>query len=89
MKTILVQQIDCTFVMNNIKEIKAMVDPCEVRIKITEKKEKDLRHPFLYLPNYLRDVILIGTKEEILKAENKIKGFIRQKREKENYTINH
>ena len=33
MKSILIQQIDCNFVMTNVKEIKSLVDPCEVRIK--------------------------------------------------------
>ena len=65
MKSILIQQVDCNFVMNNVKEIKALVDPCEVRIKHNERVWKDLRHPFLYLPNYLRDIILIGTQQEI------------------------
>ena len=65
MKSILIQQVDCNFVMNNVKEIKAMVDPCEIRIKQNERIWKDLRHPFLYLPNYLREIVLIGTSEEI------------------------
>ena len=59
-------------VMDNVKEIKSLVDPCEVRIKQNEKMWKDLRHPFLYLPNYLRDIILIGTNEEINVAERKL-----------------
>lgn len=75
-------------VMDNVKEIKSLVDPCEVRIKQNEKQWKDLRHPFLYLPNYLRDIILIGTFEEIKVAERKLQGFLRQKREGENYLIN-
>ena len=74
--------------MDNVKEIKSLVDPCEVRIKQNEKQWKDLRHPFLYLPNYLRDIILIGTFEEIKVAERKLQGFLRQKREGENYLIN-
>jgi hypothetical protein len=47
--------------MENVKELKSMLDPCEVRIKQNERIWKDLRHPFLFLPNYLRDIILIGT----------------------------
>ena len=72
MKSILIQKVDCNFVMNNVKEIKSQVDPCEVRIKQNERIWKDLRHPFLYLPNYLRDIILIGTQEEIKIAEKKL-----------------
>ena len=76
--------------MTNVKAIKALVDPCEVRIKQNERMWKDLRHPFLYLPNYLRDIILIGTQEEIQIAERKLSGFLRLKRERENekYTVN-
>ena len=74
--------------MDNVKEIKSLLDPCELRIKQTERIWKDLRHPFLYLPNYLRDIILIGTFEDVKVAETKLQGFLRYKREKENYLIN-
>ena len=77
MKSILIQKIDCDFVMDNVKQIKSIVDPCEVRIKLNEMKWKDLRHPFLYLPNNLRDIILIGTRDEIHIAEEKLNKFIR------------
>lgn len=80
MKSILTQKIDCNLVMDNVKEIKSLVDPCEVRIRPNERIWKDLRHPFLYLPNYLRDIILIGTNDEIKVAERKLNGFLRQKR---------
>jgi len=33
MKTILIQKLDCNLVMDNVKEVKSLVDPCEVRIK--------------------------------------------------------
>lgn len=88
MKSILIQKVDCNFVMDNVKEIKCLVDPCEVRIKHSEGPYKDLRHPFLYLPNYLRDIILIGTFDEIRVAERKLQGFLRQKREGQNYMMN-
>ena len=74
--------------MTNIKEIKALVDPCEVRIKQNEKNQKDFKHPFLYLPNYLRDIILIGTLDEIKFAERKLSGFLRTKRLNESFTVN-
>ena len=65
-----------------------MVDPCEIRIKQNERIWKDLRHPFLYLPNYLREIVLIGTHDEISKAEHRLQGFLKTKREKDNYMIN-
>ena len=88
MKSILTQKVDCNLVMDNVKEIKSLVDPCEVRIKPNERMWKDLRHPFLYLPNYLREIILIGTADEIRVAERKLQGFLRQKRQGENYLVN-
>jgi len=88
MKSILIQKIDCNFLMDNVKEIKSLVDPCEVRIKQSERIWKDLRHPFLFLPNYLRDIILIGTIEEIQVAERKLSNFLREKRERDKYMIN-
>jgi hypothetical protein len=33
MKTILMQKVDCLVVMDNIKQIKSLVDPCELRIR--------------------------------------------------------
>lgn len=88
MKSILVQRIDCNFVMNNVKEIKSLVDPCEVRIKQSDGIWKDLRHPFLFLPNRLRDIILIGTSDEIQNAETSLLQYLKQKREKEKYMMN-
>lgn len=65
--------------MDHVKEIKSLVDPCELRIRQTDARApvKDLRHPFLYLPNYLRDIILIGTYDEIRTAERQLQGFLR------------
>lgn len=80
MKSILTQKVDCNLVMDYVKEIKSLVDPCEVRIRPNERMFKDLRHPFLYLPNYLREIMLIGTADEIKVAERKLHGFLKQKR---------
>ena len=33
MKSILIQKVNCNFIMDYVKEIKSLVDPCEVRIK--------------------------------------------------------
>lgn len=84
MKTILIQKIDCLVVMDNIKQIKSLIDPCELRIRQLEQRNtkierdprammnertKDMRHPFLYLPNFLRELMLIGTQDEVRTAE--------------------
>lgn len=65
MKTILLQMNDCKLLMDNVKEVKVMVDPCEIRVKRMTRDWKDLRHPFYYLPNYSREMALIGTDKEI------------------------
>jgi hypothetical protein len=52
--------VDCRLIMDHVKEIKLIVDPCEIRVKKIMKEWKDLRHPFYYIPNYFREVALIG-----------------------------
>lgn len=61
--------------MDNVKEIKVLVDPCEIRVKKLVREWKDLRHPFYYLPNYFREVTLIGTQSEIEHGERQIEIF--------------
>ena len=68
-KSLFMQPNDCSLVLANVKEIKLLIDPCEIRVKTSELTKKELRHPFLFVMNYLREVTLIGTHEEILKAE--------------------
>ena len=60
---------DCKLIMDNVKEIKNLLDPCEIRVKRIAREWKDLRHPFYYIPNYYREVALIGTQPEIDLAE--------------------
>jgi len=40
------------YILDNIKEIKSMIDPCEIRVKRSNFKEKlgDLKHPFFTVP---------------------------------------
>ena len=66
--------------MDNVKEIKTLVDPCELRVKKMIREWKDLRHPFYYVPNYLREVVFIGSKEEIAQAEVELDKFLRKNR---------
>ena len=65
MKTILLQMNDCKLLMDNVKEVKVLVDPCEIRVKRMTRDWKDLRHQFYYLSNYSREMALIGTDKEI------------------------
>lgn len=69
MKTVFLQMNDCKIIMDHVKEVKVHVDPCEIRIKKMSREWKDLRHPFYYLPNYFREMVLIGSQKEIEDAE--------------------
>lgn len=69
MKTVLLQMNDCKILMDSVKEVKVLVDPCELRIKKMTREWKELRHPFYYIPNYFREMALIGTDKEIIYAE--------------------
>jgi hypothetical protein len=61
--------------MDCVKEIKLLVDPCEIRVKRIVREWKDLRHPFYYIPNYFREIALIGTSFEIEHGEKQIEAF--------------
>lgn len=81
MKTVLLSMNDCKLVMDNVKEVKVMVDPCEMRVKRLTREWKDIRHPFFYLPNYSREMTLIGKESEIKEAEFRIQEFFKVKRD--------
>ena len=57
------------------------MDPCEIRIKRMSRDWKELRHPFFYLPNYFREMVLIGSQKEIEDAEKILDRFFVIKRE--------
>ena len=80
-KTIFLQMSDCKIIMDHVKEVKVQVDPCEIRIKKMARDWKELRHPFFYLPNYFREMVLIGSQKEISNAEMIIDKFFTIKRE--------
>ena len=69
--------------MDNVKEIKLTVDPCEIRVKRMQKEWKDMKHPFYFIPNYFREVALIGSDEEISVAEKKVDNFFQNRRDAE------
>ena len=75
------QMSECKLIMDNVKEVKVQVDPCEIRIKKLMRDWKYLRHPFYYLPNYSREMVLIGSSQEIEMAERIIEKFLQIKRE--------
>ena len=75
----LLQMQDCKSVMDYVKEVKALIDPCEIRVKRStkDKEWRDLKHPFFYCPNYFRELVLIGNEDEILEGEKKIENFLK------------
>jgi hypothetical protein len=51
-RTISLNREVAKFILDNIKEIKSMIDPCEIRVKRTNFKDKlvDIKHPFYTVP---------------------------------------
>ena len=74
-RTLSLTKEESKFILDNIKEVKAQIDPCEVRVKRQPKEKSDIKHPFFYSPNLSRDVCLIGTEPEIVKAERRLYEF--------------
>lgn len=68
-RTLSLTKEESKFILDNIKEVKSQIDPCEIRVKRQMKEKSDIRHPFFYSPNLSRDVCLIGTQSEVEKAE--------------------
>ena len=52
--------------------MKSQIDPCEIRVKRHVKDKPEIRHPFYSSHNLSRDVSLIGTDEEIKRAEKRL-----------------
>ena len=51
-RTIALNRDVAKFILDNIKEIKSMIDPCEIRVKRANFKDKqsDIKHPFFTVP---------------------------------------
>jgi hypothetical protein len=69
------------YILENIKEIKSMIDPCEIRVKrsIISAKPQDIKHPFFTVPITQQDICLIGNAEEIKSGEQKLYEFCEYK----------
>jgi hypothetical protein len=65
------------FILDNIKEIKSLIDPCEIRVKRTliPKDKTEMKNPFYTLPMTTFEVCLIGTSEEVKIGERKLFDF--------------
>ena len=58
------------FIFDNIKEVKSHADPCEIRVKRPNFKDKptEIKHPFFFVPNFAQEICLLGTEEEVAKG---------------------
>jgi len=76
-RTISLQRDVAKFILDNIKEIKSMIDPCEIRVKRPNLKEKqtDIKHPFFTVPIMTQEICLIGNLNEIKAGEQKLFEF--------------
>lgn len=81
MKTFILLMQDCKIILDYVKEVKVGCDPCELKVKKMLREWKDIRHPFYYIPNYFRELVLVGTKQEIDAAEKFLEQFLKEKRE--------
>lgn len=56
---------ECGAIKQNLHVLRNEISPAEIRIKktINQKEGKDLQHPFYYIPNYTKDIMLIGYAE--------------------------
>jgi hypothetical protein len=48
-------------VLDYVKELKLLLDPCEVRIQRNDYMYKDARNSHLDFPHNLREIVLIGS----------------------------
>ena len=74
------------FILDNIKEVKSQIDPCEIRVKRHIKDKSDIKHPFFFSPNQSRDVCLIGMEHEIERAEPRLYEFYAYRHDKPDLT---
>jgi hypothetical protein len=76
MKTFILLMQDCKIILDYYKEIKQRCEPCDIKVKKMVRDWKDIRHPFYYIPNYYRELVLIGNRKEIDTAERFVERFL-------------
>jgi len=85
-RTLSVTKEESKFILDNIKEVKSQIDPCEIRVKRHVKDKNDIKHPFFFVPNQSRDVALIGMSSEIERAEQRLYEFYAYRLDKPDLT---
>ena len=70
--------------------MKNNVDPADLRLrKLDSKNEREIKHPFYYISNNMKDLVIIGVENEIEKARLVINNFLlRQNNIQYNYSLN-
>ena len=73
-----------------ICNLKNSVDPADLRLrKLDSKNEREIKHPFYYISNNMKDVVIIGFENEIENSKKVIKNFLlRQNNLAFNYSLN-
>lgn len=71
LRTLSLNKEVCKFTLDNIKEVKSLIDPCEIRIR-RMKEKGDIKHPFFFVPNTSQEICLIGSEEEVKSGEKKL-----------------
>lgn len=66
------------YILENIKEIKSLIDPCEIRVKRPQLLTtlKEIRHPFYFVEcGKQTEICLIGSRDEVRSGEQKLLDF--------------
>ena len=82
-------QQDYNYLRQNICNLKTNVDPADLRLRKSDiKNDREIKHPFYYISNNIKDIVIIGFDNEIEKAKNVIKNSIlRQNNIAFNYSL--
>ena len=81
-RTIHLAPEDWRYLKEKICLLKWRIDPAELRIWRTTKQQKiiNMNHPFFHIPAYYKEVVIIGDKSEVWKAEIEIYKFLREEK---------
>ena len=81
---------DYFIIRQKISNLKNSVDPADLRLrKFESKNEREIKHPFYYISNNTKDIVIIGFENEIEKSRLIIKNFLlRQNNIAFNYSLN-
>ena len=76
-RTISLNKDVAKYILDNIKEIKSLIDPCEIRVKRQAfvKEKQEIKHPFYTVPLTTQEICLIGNVEEVRCGEQKLFDF--------------